>query len=227
MKLVAVVPARRGSKTIKNKNLKKIKKQPLINYTLREIFNSKLKKNCFIISNDKKIKNLATKYKFNCEYKRPNNLSKDNTPISETLYDFSKWYLKKSDFDAIVMLQATSPLRNFRDINKAIEIFKKGKFDSLFSISESMEHPYETIDFKKKSRKIKYILSKSTKFFRRQDFDLNSYFINGAIYIFKKKLILKKKMVNNLNHGFYTMSKIRSFDINDESDLKIVKKFIK
>jgi len=135
--------------------------------------------------------------------------------------------LKQSDFDAIVMLQATSPLRNFNDINKAIEIFKKGKYDSLFSISESMEHPYETIDLKKKSRKIKYILSKSTKFFRRQDFDLNSYFINGAIYIFKKKLILKKKMVNNRNHGFYIMSKIRSFDINDKSDLKIVTKLIK
>lgn len=226
MKLVAVVPARKGSKTIKNKHLKKIKKNPLIDYTFREIYNSKLKKDCFVISNDMKVKNLAVKYKFNCDYKRPNGLSKDNTPISETLYHFSKWHLKNSDFDAMVMLQATSPLRKFHDINKAIEIFKKGKFDSLFSISESMEHPYETIDFKKKSRKIKYILSKGTKFFRRQDFDLNSYFINGAIYIFKKKLILKKKMINNLNHGFYIMSKMRSFDINDKSDLRIVSKFL-
>ncbi len=227
MKLVAVVPARKGSKTIKNKHLKKIKNHPLIHFTFREIDKSKVKRKCFIISDDIKVKNLASKYKFNVDYNRPKKLSKDNTSIADTLYHFSQWYLNKSDFDAMIMLQATSPLRSYRDINKAISIFKKGKFDSLFSISESMEHPYETINYKNKSRKIDHILKKSNKFFRRQDFDLNSYFINGAIYIFKKKLILKKKLLNPNNHGFYVMSKIKSFDINDKIDLKIVNSLIK
>ncbi len=104
---------------------------------------------------------------------------------------------------------------------------KKKKFDSLFSISESLEHPYETINLKKGKKKIFYTIKKREKIFRRQDFDINSYFINGAIYIFKKELILKKKIFSENNHGFYLMPKIRSIDVNDLEDIEIVKNILK
>ena len=150
MNIICVVTARKNSKTIKNKNLIKINKLSLIEYTFRQINKSILKRKTFILTDSDKIKEIAKKYKINTDYIRPKSVSLDNTSSAETLNNFSKWYRKKNDYDAIVLLQPTSPLRTFIDINKSIEIFLKEKTDSLFSISESLEHPYETINLKKK-----------------------------------------------------------------------------
>ena len=67
---------------------------------------------------------------------------------------------------------------------------------SLFSISESLEHPYETIV--KQKDNWKFVLNKSKKFHRRQDFDIKTFFINGAIYISNRKLIQIKKPINTM-----------------------------
>ena len=146
--------------------------------------------------------------------------------LSDTLFDFYKWTLKKKiAFEYLVVLQPTSPLRLKKDINSAIKIIKKEKSLSLFSISHSIEHPYETIKINK--NKFKHVLEKYKKFFRRQDFDLISYFINGAIYIIHKNLIKKKKIYDNKNHSLYLMPKTRSLEINDLHEAKITESIIK
>jgi CMP-N-acetylneuraminic acid synthetase len=227
MRFVAIVTARKGSKSIKKKNLLEINKKPLIEYTFKELLKSKIGKNAYVVTDDDIIKKISKKYKINTEYFRPKKTSTDKSSSIETIHHFAKWLLKKKDFDAIISLQPTSPLRNFKDIDKAVNLFQKKNFDSLFSISESLEHPYETIDFKKSEKKIFFTLKKSQKFFRRQDYDINSFFINGAIYIFKKELILKKKIYSKNNHGFYIMPKLRSLDVNDLEDIEIMKSILK
>mgnify|MGYP001447143803 FL=1 len=204
-----------------------INKKPLIEYTFKEILKSKIKKNAYVLTDDNTIKKIAVKYNINVEYFRPQETSTDKSSSIETIHHFAKWLLKKRDFDAIISLQPTSPLRNYKDINKAIQMFQKKNFDSLFSISESLEHPYETIDYKKGKKKIFFTIKKSIKFFRRQDYDINSFFINGAIYIFKKELILKNKIYSKNNHGFYVMPKLRSLDVNDLEDIEIMKNILK
>ena len=73
-------------------------------------------------------------------------MSKSDTSLSETLFHFYNWTKKKSlEFDYLVVLQPTSPLRNYKDINKALQIIRNSKYKSLFSVSESLEHPYEVI----------------------------------------------------------------------------------
>ena len=225
MKFVAVIPARKGSKTIKKKNLVFIKKKKLIEYTFREVKKSKLKNETYVLTDSKKIKKIAKKYNINSQYVRPRYLSLDNTSLVKTLMHFVKWISSIKKVDYVVVLQPTSPLRNYKDINNAISQVKKKKLKSLFSISESLEHPYETISINKKSWS--YIIPKAKLFYRRQDFDLNSYFINGAIYIVNINLILKNKMHDKLRHGFYKMPKIRSFDINDKEEIQIIKKILK
>lgn len=225
MRFLIVIPARAGSKSIKNKCLFKINKKPLIEYTFANAF--KLKKiKSFVVSDSKKIKKIAKKYNINTEYVRPKKLSKDDTPIADTLFDFVKWTIKKKIFfDYLILLQPTSPLRSLDDIKKSINIIKRFKYESLSSISRSLEHPYETIKFSK--QKWCYVLPKGQKYFRRQDFDFESYFINGAIFVVNKKLIYKKKMQSKSKHGFYLMPKIRSLDINDKEEIDILKKIIK
>ena len=125
----------------------------------------------------------------------------------------------------MVILQPTSPLRSHIDINNAIRKIKKNRFNSLFSISESIEHPYEALKIRRK--KWNFILNNSENFYRRQDFDFKSFFMNGAIYIFHKKLIKKNKLFEKRNHGFITMPKVRSLEINDLDELKIIESIIK
>ena len=228
MKFINVIPARKGSKGIKNKNLTSINGKKLIEYTFEAILKGKLGES-YIISDDKKIKSIAAKYKINNEYIRPKKLSRDDTSITDTLHDFACWYLeKKSNFDYLVMLQPTSPLRTSSDIKKAINLVKKKNYESLFSISESLEHPYETIKVKNFTKNDwSLTLPKASRFYRRQDFDINSFFINGAVYIIKKNLILNKKIFKLKNHGLYIMPKSRSIDINSAEEINIVKKLLK
>ncbi len=225
MKFLLSIPARAGSKSIKNKCLVKVNNKSLIEYTFEQV--KKLNNNLsFVLSDSKKIKNIAKKYNIRCDYVRPKNLSKDNTSIADTLYHFVKWTeTKKIYFDYLVLLQPTSPLRNKMDIIKSIKKIKKNKLSSLFSISKSLEHPYESIKIKNlNGNKWSFALPKGRKYYRRQDFDFESYFINGAIFIIEKKLLLRKKMRSKKNHGFYLMPKSRSIDINDRDEINILKK---
>jgi CMP-N,N'-diacetyllegionaminic acid synthase len=223
---VGIVPVRKRSKSIRNKNLILINKKPLVEYTFKEIAKSKLKKS-FVLTDSEKIKKIALKYKINTDYIRPSKVSKDTTSTAETLIHFLKDKKIDNNFDYLVILQATSPLRSYKDINNAIEEFKKKKLTSLTSISESLEHPYQALEIDKKKKSWKYILPKGQKFTRRQDYDIDSYFINGAIFIVSRKYLENKLKTKSSNHGFYYMPKSRALDLNDHEDLKMIKKLIK
>ena len=224
MKVIGIIPARKGSKSIKNKNLFKIKNNHLIEYTFIEINKSFLKTN-YVLTDSAKIKKLANSYKINSSYFRPKKLSSDKTSLRENLIHFSNWLIKNSiQYDYFLILQPTSPLRSSKDINSVIKILNKKKPDSLFSVNSSSEHPYESIKLEKNTWK--HVLPAAKKFYRRQDFDFESFFINGAIYAIHKKIINKKKLIGK-NHIVYKMPKSRSFDIDDLEDIEIVKKILK
>lgn len=226
MRFVSVIPARAGSKGLKNKNIFNICGKSLIEYTFEAAKKSKVRNN-FVLTDSSKIKKISKKFGINCSYTRPKLLSGDKTSLSETLYDFYLWTVKNNiSFDYLIVLQPTSPLRNKNDINKSIDIIKKNKTLSLFSISSSLEHPYETIKIKGK-KSWQYILKDAKKFTRRQDFNLVSYFINGAIYIAHRNLIKKKKISDPYNNSFYEMKKSKSIEINDLEEAKIIESIIK
>ena len=216
-----IIPARSGSKGIKNKNIKKIKNKFLIEYTFNILKNIKSEKK-YLITDSKKIKKIANKYKINSEYFRNKKLSGDKTEIIKNIIHFNKFIKKKKiDFKYFVILQPTSPLRTFLDLKKAIQKFLKENLDSLFSISKSQEHPNETIFFKNK--KIQNFVKEKKKM---RQFYKESYFINGAIYIFKKEKLKKKNIFYGKKTGVLIMKKINSLDLDDYQDLEIVNKLI-
>ena len=228
MKFIFVVPARAGSKSIKSKNIKKIGKYSLIEYTfstLKKVKNSL----SFVLTDSLRIKNISRKYKIISDYNRPKSLSRSKTSLVDTLFHFTKWAInKKYNFDYLVVLQPTSPLRSALDLFKSISIVKKYRYKSLFSISEVSEHHYEMIKLSNlQSKNWNYIFPKATKYYRRQDYDINPFFINGAIFIINKNLILKKKLIDKKKHGFYLMPKSRSLDIDDKEDLLIANKLLR
>lgn len=223
MKFAIVIPARKGSKAIRNKNLIKIKNKHLIEYSFIEAKKTRIKLK-FILSNDEKIKSLSKKYGFISSYERPESVSKDTTSMSETILHFIDSCHKKFKFDYIVILQPTSPLRTARDIKNSINFLKLKKAKSLIGVSRCLEHPYEQIVMDRK--KWKPLFKKAGKYYRRQDFDIKPYFINGAIYITEVSNLIKTKKIFDKDSACYIMPKLNSLDINDYEDLDILKKII-
>ena len=226
MKFITLIPARKGSKSIKNKNRITIRNKPLIQYTFDQINKSKLSlRNSYVITDDFKVKKIAKKNNINTDYIRPKSLSSGRTPLLRNILHFIDWAdTREIKYDYIVILQPTSPLRSIVDINKSIEIVSKKKSKCLVSISESLEHPYESI-FLNKKNKINF-LKNGQNYSRRQDFDRNSYFINGAIYITTKEMIKKNKVIDYSISDYILMDKMNSLDLNDYSELNLIKNLL-
>ena len=218
---IFVVPARKGSKGIKNKNIINLRGKKLIEYTFKNLVKINRKRK-FVLTDCNKIKKIAEKYNLDTSYVRPRNLSGDKINIIDTLLHFDKFIKNVIKFKYYVILQPTSPLRTKRNIFEALKLFNKKKLESLYSISPSFEHPYDTISIYKK--KTKPFQSNNTS--RRQLYP-KSYYINGAIYVFNKKLLKTYNIISKKKHGYYTMKKIRSIDLDDYQDLEILKKLIK
>ena len=133
MKFITLIPARKGSKSIKKKNIITIRNKPLIQYTFDQINKSKLSlKSSFVITDDFQVKKIAKKNNINTEYIRPKSLSSDKTPLLRNILHFINWAdTREIKYDYIVILQPTSPLRSIADINKSIEIVSKKKSKCL------------------------------------------------------------------------------------------------
>ncbi len=217
IKFLSIIPARKGSKRIKNKNKVLIKKKNLLDLSIENSLKSKHIDLTLLSTNyllQKKYKN-----KKNFLYlKRPKSLCKDNSNTEEVVLHALKYLEDKSIFcENIILLQPTSPFRNFIHIDKAIKLFKKKKFDSLFSAY------IEKLFIWKKEKKL---ISHSYNFRSRERTQVmkGSIIENGAIFIFNVRKF--KKIKNRLfgNIGYFRMSKRDSLEIDTLSDLKIARK---
>ena len=222
---IAIIPARAGSKEIKNKNMVEVNNRPMIHWTISEALKSKYLKKIIITTNCIRVINYLKKFKkFNkiSLIKRPDHLAQDNTKMLSVVKHVVKNLSETKDkkFLGTVLLQPTSPLRKKIDINKACELFIKMKPDSLVSITK-VKHIFnpESLYFKKgnkinKSFKLKNKLIKQKK---------PVYFSpNGAaIYITSKKNI-KRFIIGGKNIAGYEMPYLDSIDVDNIDDLKLV-----
>lgn len=225
MKIIGIIPARAGSKGIKNKNIININGKPLIYYTIQAVKRSKLKD--YIVSSDsKKILNIAKKYGAKKLFLRPKKYSLDTTR-SVDLYKYLKKELEKYySFDAIMLLQPTAPLRRSIDINKAINLFKKNSCDSVISVcSVGGYHPARVKYLDKNNYIIDPAFSERKEGQNRQELR-DMYIKNGAIYLFKKKNLIKNTIKGKKSLSMI-MPRELSVNIDEYYDLEIAKHFLK
>lgn len=219
-KILAITLARGGSKSIKNKNIVNINGKPLIYYTIKEVKKSKYIDNYIISTDSKKIKKICESYKVEVPFLRPKKISTDKSPPQFALRHAALKYEKqnKSQFDYIVEVMATNPLKNFNDIDICIEMLDKKKSDSVISVNKLYDqHPAR---IKKISNGyLKDFCVKENEYMRRQDFKPSAYIRNGSIYAFKRNILIKdiskwgKKIVP------YIMPDARSINIDEPIDL--------
>ena len=223
-KIYAIVPARGGSKGIKNKNLKKINNKSLIQITSDFIDKSKLFHKKIISSDSDKILNHAKKLNFDL-IKRPKNLSGDRVSDFEVIQNCLEKIEKKNLPDYIVYLQPTAPIRKIDHLRKAIKLVIKRKYNGSWSVRkiDTKFHPLKILQIKKKSLELYLRLGK--KITARQM--LNSIFIrNGIFYIFKFKQLLNKKTIY-LDKTYPSITNYQSINIDTIEDLNKAKKIIK
>jgi CMP-N-acetylneuraminic acid synthetase len=221
MKILSIIPARSGSKGIKNKNMTKFLGQPLIKHTIE--FSKKLPNTTTFVSTDSlKILRYAQKNNIKFDYLRPKKLSKDNSNIIDAISHALEWFLNKNIyFDYLLLLQPTSPLRDLSEIKKIIRLTKKKKFNSVVTGTEMQEHPYECVVINRKKWKYLY-KSKHKNQYLRQHYDKIFYFIDGSFYLVRVNFFLKNKILISKKHTFIYKSQFRKqIDINSYQDLKI------
>jgi len=216
---IAIILARKNSKRIINKNLKKINGRSLVEITILNAKKSKIFKNIIVSSDDKRIINIAKKNKVNF-YFRPEFVSMDKTSSEKTIIHTLKKKLDIKDLKkktCVMLLQVTSPLRSAKDIIAAAKLYSEKKLDTLFSCYKSPEFIW---NYKKKIKPINYNYKKRP---RTQNLK-NLIFENGAIYIFNLIKFLKYKNRLFGRIGCYIMSKHNSIDIDTYEDLKVARK---
>ena len=136
MKILALIPARAGSKKIKHKNRKQLLGLPLIVWTIRTAKKIKELSDIYVSTNDERIIKICKNLKVKVPWVRPESLSTDGTSSVEVVLHFLNWYEKKfSKVDGLLLLQPTSPFRKKSSIEKAIKLFKKYPNKSVVSFS--------------------------------------------------------------------------------------------
>ena len=199
-KIICIIPARSGSKGLKNKNLKKLKSIPLIAHSIIQAKKSKYVSKVYVSTNSKKIAKIAEKYGAIVPFLRPNKLAKDNSKVMDAYFNLIDNLPEKKQIKNFIALLPTSPLRKASDIDSAIKLFFRNNAKTLISCTENHK-PLEWLLIKKKRGIIKPF-KKSNPIKNRQDYE-KLYVPNGSIYIFNYKILKdSKKYYNNKTIAF-------------------------
>ena len=189
-KVLAIVPARGGSKGVSRKNIKLLRNKPLIYYSINEGKKSKYVDKVVVSTEDAEIKKVSQKY---CEVvDRPQELATDAARTEPVLQNVLEQLSKKGEeYDIVVLLQCTTPFRKASQIDAAIEHFVKNDADSVVSVMEVSDksNPYKLYVINNQCLMERFV-KETAHLERRQDLP-KVYFKNGMIYIVKADLMKK------------------------------------
>ncbi|WP_297431712.1 sugar phosphate nucleotidyltransferase [Sulfurimonas sp.] len=227
-KILCTICARGGSKGVKNKNIKPIYGKPLIAYTIEQASKSGLFEHIVVSTDSDAIVTIAKEYGAEIFFKRSEVMASDKAgklDVIRDAFERSEAYYG-TQFDYLVDLDATAPLRIVEDIANALKQFIQNNNDNLITAMPSRRSPYFNLVEVDKTGKVSLSkkLDKSIK--RRQDTP-KSYDMNASIYIWKRNVILNENTLFLENTGLYVMPEERSIDIDTELDYKFVEFLMK
>lgn len=226
-KTLGIITARGGSKTIPRKNIKPLAGKPLIAYTIKAAKDSKLLTRCIVSSDDQEIIKISKKYGAEVPFVRPKELAGDKSGSIEVVQHAIRW-LRENDgqeYDYVMILQPTSPLRTGQDIDECIKKIVDNNADSVMSM-------FELVDFSlKKLKKIEnglilpLVEDEGKKSSRHQDLE-KIYKRNCAIYLTRVDLIERGDLFGKKSLA-YLMPAERSADINKPYEFELAEFWVK
>ena len=218
--VLAIIPARGGSKSLPGKNIKELYGKPLIAWSIEVAIACSSIDRVITSTEDKKISEVAKKYGAEVPFIRPHELASDTASSIDVVFYTIDWLKKHQDYQAgyILLLQPTSPLRTSRDIKCAIQTLKDKKARSVVSVCEA-KHPIWS-NILPEDNNMKNFIPPQMLNKRRQDLP-KFYRLNGAIYLAELDYLRKCNGFLGKDTFAYEMPKERSIDIDTEIDFKL------
>ncbi len=213
-KILAVIPARGGSKGVPRKNIRELAGKPLIAWTIEAAKKSKYIDRLILSSEDPEIIEVAKSYGCEVPFVRANELAQDDTPGIEVVLDAVQ---RCPGYTHVLLLQPTSPFRTHKHIDDLIEEFNQAKINCIVSVTKPDKHPMWS-----------FLMTDDNSLTPFYDYDIPlnrqalppAYVLNGAFYLAGINWLIKKRtFLSKESYGF-VMSQDISLDIDTEIDFK-------
>jgi len=227
-KILAVIPARGGSKGIQNKNITDVGGSPLIKYTIDAALKSTMLTHCIVSTDSNKISDVAKSLGALVPFRRPEHLSNDKAlslHVMQHAVEFME-SLHGYQYDAIVMLQPTTPLRKVEDIDDSISLLLDTNADSVISVVEVEGHHPLRMKRVIDGCLVNYIDQGYEDMRPRQDLP-PVYIRNGAIYATTRNTLMIEDSFTGKDSRAYIMPNERSVNIDTHQDLLLVQSYFK
>jgi CMP-N,N'-diacetyllegionaminic acid synthase len=203
LKILGIIPARGGSKGIQNKNIKKLNGKPLISYTSEIALKSNLLSKVIVSTDHTDIANISKSLGLEVPFIRPDNLAYDNSSTLSVVQHALNFYIKKGiEFDAVCLLQVTSPIRTIDFLENCLKTFTLKDTDSLISVLKVPHHfnPHWVFE-ENVSGNLSISTGEKKIITRRQDLP-ETFIRDGSVYIIKTSVILNDNSLygNTINY---------------------------
>lgn len=224
-KVLAIVPARAGSKRLPRKNIRLFDGLPLIEHTFRAIKNSKYISVTVTTSDCPEVHKISSQYSNTFSLDRPAELASDKASMVDVLLHAADYAKKLGTFDVVCVLQPTSPLRTTKDIDNAIKLYMEKKAKGVVSVAKCKHSPLWATSLDTHAEFQQFIKGLTNT--RSQDLK-EFYQLNGAIYLVDKNILLSsKKLFLDNDYYPFIMSSENSTDIDSLLDFKFAEMVFK
>ena len=227
MKILAIIPARGGSKGVSGKNIKLLDGKPLLAYTSEIALQSKQLTEVIVSTEDELIREVAKNLGIKVPFVRPMTLAQDNTPTLDVIIHALEWYKNQNIFfDAVCLLQVTSPFRTVAFLDEAIEKFMKKDTDSLVSVQKVPHeyNPHWTFEENEQGN-LKIATGETEIISRRQELP-TAYHRDGSIYLTKTRVLLNEHSLYGKSTAFIESDSESYVNIDTLQDWKKAEEMI-
>lgn len=230
MKILAVIPARGGSKGIPKKNIVELGGKPLIAYSIEVAKKSRLVNRMIVTTDDQEIADVAKKYGAEAPFIRPANLAQDDTPPEPVLKHVLEFLVKEENYkpDIIVWLEPPFPFRTAEEVDEAIKLFQADpEADSLRGVCQPFQNPYKMWVLKNKY--LQPLIKKEGVTFCSQPRQKTGevYWQNGHIYLLRYDTIMKKGNFYGEKILPFILAEDKFIDIDSEYNLELARLLLK
>ncbi len=219
MRILGIIPARGGSKSVPRKNIKDLGGKPLIAWTIEAAKASGVFDRLILTTDDAEIAEVGKRYGAEVPFMRPPELAEDTTPTLPVLQHALTWLKERESYqpDAAMLLQPTTPFRSAEHIRGAVELFEKTGADSVVSVVEipGNYNPHWAFKVDNDFHATLYLGGAiKTRIKRRQDLP-KAYAPNGMIYLFRPKFLF-----DPVDPNFYG-DDVRAYEVEEKASINI------
>jgi CMP-N,N'-diacetyllegionaminic acid synthase len=224
--VLGLITARGGSKGIARKNLAPVGGKPMIAWSIEAARAARGVDRVVVSTDDTEIAEVSRRYGAEVPFVRPADLAQDDSSHLDVILHCVDWLAaeEKCQFEYVMLLQPTSPLRTAEDIDAAAKLAVEENAESVISVCETHHHPYLTTRIADDGTLTDFMSGTpepGTSSIRRQDMPV-AYFINGAIYLVRNDVLLEQRTLLPARTLPYLMPQERSWQVDEPADLRLV-----